>query len=433
MQGKAQRITIYIGESDQYHGKSLYLSLLEFLKAEGALGATVTRAVAGFGARSRIHTASLVELSSDLPIKLEWVDAPEQIERLLPELRRRVDDGLITLEPVDIIQYGGGRHADPLAQPVSTIMRRGVTSAAAETSVAEVTKLLLDRGYRALPVVDDAGKVVGVISDGDLLRLAGIKARLSLQGDLSPSVLRQQFADLAQTGDVVSDVMSTPAITVTSNAPIRKAAQCMLDRHLKRLPVVDETGQLVGLVTRVDLLRLVGYSQPVSAHSMEHAAGATVGELMQTDVPTVRPAAMLEEILSALEESHQRRVVVVDDERRVLGIISDGDILERSQHGDNPGLLARLRSAIIGEAPAPIALPEVGDTAADLMSTPVTTVRLETPLYEALDQMLWYDFKRLPVVDDTGRLVGLLGRASLLRGLMNDARQSETRNNLNTT
>jgi CBS domain-containing protein len=418
MQGKAQRLTIYIGESDRFEGKPLYLALLEFFKAEGALGATVTRAVAGFGAHSRIRTASLVELSSDLPIKVEWVDAPEQIARLLPELRRRVNDGLIIVEPVEIVQYGGGREADPLTQPVATIMRRGVTSVPVDAPVADVVKLLLERGYRFVPVVEQDNTVAGIISDGDLLELAGLKARLSLQGDLSPQVLRQQFAELAHQSGVARDIMTTPVTTVRSDAPIRKAAQCMLDQHHKRLPVVDEEGRLVGLVTRIDVLRLVEYNRPASAPIQEAMTGTTLRELMQTDVPTVTAGAGLEEILEALERSRQRRVVVIDDARRILGIITDGDILERSQHGEHPGVIARLRGAIVGEPAARVILPENSDTAADLMSMPVTTIKETTPLYEALDLMIWYGFKRLPVVDSEGRLLGLLGRASLLQGLM---------------
>jgi CBS-domain-containing membrane protein/PII-like signaling protein len=422
MQGtRMQRVTIYFGESDRYGDKALYQSLLELLRAEGALGATVTRAVAGFGAHSRIHTASLVELSSDLPLRLEWIDAPEQVERLMPELRTRVNDGLIVLEPIDVMQYSGGRQADPLSQPVSTVMRRGVTAATVDMPIAEVANLLLARGYRALPVLDADDKVVGMISDGDLLQLAGLKVRLGLQGDLSPAVLRQQFAELAQQEGTAGDYMTTPAVTVAVDAPIREAVQRMLDRHLKRLPVVEETGRLAGLVTRIEVLRLADYNLPASSRTKRQLSGATISELMETSVPTVAPTATLNQVLSAMEESHQRRVLVVDDELRVLGMITDGDILERSRQGDSPGLLSRLRSAVSGEPATTIALPERDETAVNLMSMPVTTVDVDAPLFEALDQMLWYGYKRLPVVDKERRLVGLLGRASLLRALMRDA------------
>ena len=78
IQQKAQRLVIFIGEADHWRGKPLYAALLDTLKAGGLAGATVTRGVAGFGAHSRIHTASIVRLSEDLPLRIEVIDSPRQ-------------------------------------------------------------------------------------------------------------------------------------------------------------------------------------------------------------------------------------------------------------------------------------------------------------------------------------------------------------------
>ena len=103
--GSAIRIRIYIGEDHRHHGRALYLALLEHLRGHGAMGATVTRGIAGFGAHSRIHTASVLSLSVDLPLVVEWVDTPEQVARLLPELQSMIGGGMITSEEVHIVQY----------------------------------------------------------------------------------------------------------------------------------------------------------------------------------------------------------------------------------------------------------------------------------------------------------------------------------------
>jgi PII-like signaling protein len=162
LQGKALRVTIYIGESDHYQGKSLYMALLQLLKREGASGATVVRGLAGFGARSRIHTATILDLSTDLPIRVEWVDQTEVVERLLLQVRQMVDDGLITVEEVDVVQYAPGRQPDPLDQLVQDIMRTEVVTVVPNTSVAAIVTLLLQRGYRSLPVVDGNGRPQGI-------------------------------------------------------------------------------------------------------------------------------------------------------------------------------------------------------------------------------------------------------------------------------
>jgi PII-like signaling protein len=105
------RVRAYFGERDQHRGKSLWSALLEYLRQEGAAGATVTRGIAGYGAHSKIHAASIVDLSSDLPLVLEWVDTEERIAELLPEFEAMMQGGLLTTEPVTIIRYEP--HADP--------------------------------------------------------------------------------------------------------------------------------------------------------------------------------------------------------------------------------------------------------------------------------------------------------------------------------
>ena len=102
---KAKIVRIYMGESDLWHGRPLYLALIEELRKEGAAGASVFRGIAGFGAHSRIHTATVLRLSEDLPILVEWVDTAEQIARLLPSISAMVAEGMITTEDVDVLFY----------------------------------------------------------------------------------------------------------------------------------------------------------------------------------------------------------------------------------------------------------------------------------------------------------------------------------------
>ncbi|HEU0165546.1 MAG TPA: DUF190 domain-containing protein [Thermomicrobiales bacterium] len=107
-EGQAVRIRIYFGERDHQGMRSLWSAMLEFLRKEGAPGATVIRGIAGFGAHSKVHTASIVDLSDDLPLVLEWIDTEEQVQRLLPHIEAMLDGGLITSDPVTIIRYQPG-------------------------------------------------------------------------------------------------------------------------------------------------------------------------------------------------------------------------------------------------------------------------------------------------------------------------------------
>ena len=117
LDGEQVLVRVFIGESDKWHHQPLSLALLERLRKEGFAGATVFRGVAGFGARSVLHTAHILRLSEDLPIVLEIVDTEEHVERLLPILDEMVGEGLVTLERARVLKYSPGRR--PLSRPES--------------------------------------------------------------------------------------------------------------------------------------------------------------------------------------------------------------------------------------------------------------------------------------------------------------------------
>jgi len=103
-QGIAYRVSIYVNEEMRYHGQALYMAVFDLLRKEGASGATVMRGLAGYGVHSHSHSASTADLATILPIIVEWIDSPQAVDRLLPEIRRIVNDALITLEEIRIIQ-----------------------------------------------------------------------------------------------------------------------------------------------------------------------------------------------------------------------------------------------------------------------------------------------------------------------------------------
>lgn len=106
-EGKLLRI--FIGESDQWHGEPLHQAIVHLARREGLAGATCVKGFLGFGAKSRMHTASILRLSENLPVIVEIVDSEEKINRLLPKLEPMVAEGLITMEPVKVIMYRPGR------------------------------------------------------------------------------------------------------------------------------------------------------------------------------------------------------------------------------------------------------------------------------------------------------------------------------------
>jgi PII-like signaling protein len=108
-QRPAVRVRIHIGESDHHRGQPLYTAIVEAARHAGLAGATVLKGIEGYGARSIVHAARIVDMSSDLPIIVELVDEPATIHAFLPALEKLVADGLITLEDVHIVYRSEGR------------------------------------------------------------------------------------------------------------------------------------------------------------------------------------------------------------------------------------------------------------------------------------------------------------------------------------
>jgi PII-like signaling protein len=102
--GPAKKVTVYVGQDQQYHGESVYAAILEFLFYRKVAGATVIRGIAGFGAAHRMQTDRILALTENLPIKVEFIETPEKVEELLPKLHEMVGAGLIELQDTTIVK-----------------------------------------------------------------------------------------------------------------------------------------------------------------------------------------------------------------------------------------------------------------------------------------------------------------------------------------
>jgi len=101
--GKAVKVTLYLSDTAKHHGIPVHTSVLDFLFRQGIAGATAVKGVAGFGARHRMHTAHIMELSDHLPIRIEFIDTKEKVDAIMDELQTRCGCGLIELQETNII------------------------------------------------------------------------------------------------------------------------------------------------------------------------------------------------------------------------------------------------------------------------------------------------------------------------------------------
>ncbi|NPV77700.1 MAG: CBS domain-containing protein [Anaerolineae bacterium] len=408
---QVKRLRIYIGEADRWRGKPLYAALLEILRLNGIAGATVIRGIAGFGARSRIHTATILRLSEDLPLIIDVVDTEESIHKALEAIFPMVREGLITVEDVKIIQYTH-RYLNPLPadRPVASVMTRDVIAITPETSVASGWEKMLEHNVKVLPVIDAERKVVGILTDEDLLERAGLNQRLAIATRASPDIVNEEIKSLRQLPLTVRDVMSSPVITIRENESLGVAAALMLKKGVKRLPVVDNNERLIGILSRLDVIRQVA-AQPLEVPLPLQGSGAyqKVGDIMIEQVPIVNRDDPLQRLVEAFQVTNSHRLIVVDEQGKAVGLISDSDLVSRIQSDQQRSILNALRQ--LGKPPA------IKVSAYDLMSPGPLTVSSNISIVQAIQMMMAEGRKWLVVVDEAGKPIGLVDRPILLRAI----------------
>ncbi len=102
--GPARKVSITVGEDQQYHGHALYAAVLDFLFYRGVASATVVRGIAGFGADHKMHTTRILRLTENLPVKIEFIESPEKCDEVLPKLHEMVGTGLIEVQETLIVK-----------------------------------------------------------------------------------------------------------------------------------------------------------------------------------------------------------------------------------------------------------------------------------------------------------------------------------------
>lgn len=179
---------------------------------------------------------------------------------------------------------GGGniRRSDAGGVPVRVkdAMTTDVISVRLGTNVAEIVKILMERRISGVPVVDDARRVVGVVTEGDLMQRAKSTTKLSFWRSLFVDPETGAATYLKEHGYSAAELMSQPPICASEDLPLGDAVQLMQRHRINRLPVVRH-GVLVGILTRADVLRALASGAEIQAYETAHESDAALESRIQ--------------------------------------------------------------------------------------------------------------------------------------------------------
>ena len=294
-------------------------------------------------------------------------------------------------------------------------MTTRVASVRQDASFKEMAAALRENRVSAFPVLDDDGKVIGVVSEADLLTKQALDGGYGGMPGMITGLLRRKEQGKAR-GMTAGDLMTGPAVTTGPEDTVEDAARLMAKRQVKRLPVIDADGCLAGIISRADVLSVLDRPDTANRCWPDPASRSTdagtdkertitmktsVKDAMTTQVVAVKLGASFNEMAARLRQSRVSAFPVIDDDGKVIGVVSEADMLARKVLSTG-----MLHSGEQEEAE--------GLTAGDLMTHPAITVSPEDSVEVAARLMYTLQVKRLPVTDRSGRLAGIISRADVL-------------------
>jgi CBS-domain-containing membrane protein len=191
---------------------------------------------------------------------LLWIE-DEDIRAALKDMQTYLD---ITEEDLKRIFQLALEHAKRRLKKrilVKDVMTKNVIAVKKDTKVSELIEILTKNRISGVPVVDEENRVVGIVSEADLLFTTNTGKIRGLR-DFLKRLIGEGYSTLATPlpGDLkVEDIMTSPVITASPDMDIEEASKILSEKRIKRLPVVDENGKLIGIITRHDLVSAIGY------------------------------------------------------------------------------------------------------------------------------------------------------------------------------
>lgn len=411
-----KKIEIFTSEQARWEGRPLHDAVIQFVHdLKIAARCLVTRGIEGSYETGEIATGRLEVLSYNMPLRITIIAPAVEADKIVSQVEVMVTDGIVAWEDVNVISHKTHGLLIPKDTRVRDIMTLHPRKVNPETSLDEVARLLLSSTFTGVPVVDQDDRPVGVISQGDLIYKAGLPMRLGLLAESDQQKVSLVLEKLAP--KKAKEVMKRPAVTIEQDKLVTDAVNLMLKKQVKRLPVTDADGKLVGILSRVDVFHTILRECPDWRAFQKQQIAVDlrfVSDIMRRDTTTVLPDTPIEEVMRLIDCNDIQRVCVVDQEGFFQGLISDRDLLAAFSDRST-GLWNYFVSKISSTERDRLKEDLRAKTAGEVMNTKIVTVQEDAPINEAIRLMLDKAIKRLPVVDEQGKFKGMISRDALMR------------------
>ncbi|HFQ79841.1 MAG TPA: CBS domain-containing protein [Desulfobacterales bacterium] len=415
-------IEIFTSEEARWHGRALYGAVVEYVNdLKIAARTIVTRGFEGSYENGEVATGRLEALSYNMPLSITIIMPASELDLVLATIEDMVGDGIIAVRDLDVVSHKTQGLLMPRYMRVREIMTPSPQTAAVNTPLGEVARLLLSASFTGLPVVDKDNRPIGVIAQGDLIYKAKMPMRLGLLAQCGKE--KTSAALEALNTRTAGEIMTQPPIVIEQDKLVTEAVNLMIAKKVKRLPVIDTAGKLVGILSRVDVFHTITKKCPdwsgFQGQDIQVENLRFVSDIVRRDTAayTVLPDTAVSEVMQVIDSNDIQRVCVVDKDGFLLGIISDRDLLIAfiDRH---PGIWDYFVSGLSfterGRRHKKLREHLQANTAADVMNREITTIREDAPIEEAIKIMLDKVIKHLPVLDAEGKFKGLISRDSLL-------------------
>ena len=256
---------------------------------------------------------------------------------------------------------------------VEEIMSKGPVSVKDSDFVTHARQQMRDHFLRGLPVVDESNRVIGILSDQDILNITSTRSNVTVGG------------------------YARECPTITPDMDIIKAAHLLVDAKQNRVPVVVSTSDktCVGILSNADILKNI--------HSGK-ASPQTIGDIMTVKILTCHPEDNIAKVWLQMTKYNYTGLPVVSKKNEMIGIITRRDVIKSGYartgssdvHGTRPGDSTRVEK---------------------VMSTPPYKISQDATLFEATEMMLHYDVGRICIVNKN-KLIGIVGRQDVLRACL---------------